>query len=378
MWASSKPFAGSRYHAALWMLVALALVAGCEQSGQQQEATRKAEWPRTAIVADLADRPDTEQTLPGVKAAGFDTVLFDAGAEPNSSLQQRLDAAKQQQLHTLVRLEAAEADRLLTPRETTGLPGQQLPRADGLVLKLERPADLDMARQLRKALQQKRPGTMLIAQVASGNAAEGLPPTTPGGLFDAVIHSDASADMLSLLGSEDTLSPSTFAARHQPSHQPGHQDITEDNRWTRWHYLSHCRPAHGRQCSEDLRLLVMGFTQAPVPVTGVIEGPFWQGIYRSLIQLRRDTPLIHEGKMEWYAVDDQAGVVAYRLTNDQQQHVLVAINVSDQHHELPLPFGFMADSKIRLWASYAPETRELVTSKPVALPARSAVVVIRD
>lgn len=355
------------------VLLVVVVLLGCENPGQPTHAEQRLPWPQAAVVADLSNLPATgsaQTALTDLKAIGFDTVLFDARVTPPDQLQQWITSAQVLELHTAVRIGPPADFPPGKPGDPIALPKHLMSRADGLVVLVGEETDLDYAGRLRAALNDAGYRGALIAQVTAGQSSGGQPqgkPSTDRG-FDATLFENASQDLLALLNPAGT-PPSEFAAGYQQEarNNPSH-----------WHQIPHCQAREEVHCSEDIRLLVMGLMLSPAPVIGVIEGAYWRDVYSSLIQLRRQHPLIRTGSLDWYAADDAAGVIAYRVSNDRGQTVLVAVNLADRHHELPLPFGFMAVSKITLWASYDPTLRELVTSKPVALPARSAVVVIRN
>lgn len=366
-----------------YMLTALALVLavlyGCERAGDSRVSGQDTPWPQTAVVAEvslLSSAGAVETPLADLKAIGFDTVLFDARGVSRALLDRWLEAAKSLPLRTVAWVDPPEGAGAAPSGEGRVSPDEPAPLADGLMLTLEDPGAVASARDLRQRLQESGAATLLIARVATQGSPGGTEPERglPEGLFDAVLLEDASGDILSLLRGDDPMPPSVFAE----GYRLGAGDKVLPGALSRWQRIPHCRASGDRRCSEDLRLLVMGVIQSPVPVIGFIQEPFWRDVYGSLIRLRRDTPLILDGEVEWYAVDDEAGVLAYRITNDRGHHVLVAVNVSTGHHELPLPFGFMAVSKVKLWASYDPTIRELVTSRPVALPAGSVVVVVEN
>jgi hypothetical protein len=351
----------------------LVALSGCESAAPPQGVAPDTPWPQSAIVADLSYGPSSNDAGPDLaawKALGFDTVLLDPRSAPTPWLVQRIEAARAQQLRVVIQLDRPDNAISPLPDGDHALGNEFVRLADGLLLTIREDADLTAARALRDA----NPDTALIAQIPASRPPSGRSTgdALPTEVFDAVLTEDASTDLLALLDREGALSPTAFAERH-PAATEGQADLDRPTRWIR---LPHCGLAEDRPCNEDIRLLVMGFMQGPVPVIGVIEDSFWQEVYRSLIRLRTQSARLREGKREWYAADDEAGVLAYRFTNDARQQLLVAISVSDNHHELPLPFGFMADSKVRLWASYDPAIREIVTSRPVMLPARSAVVVL--
>jgi hypothetical protein len=362
----SKAFSARR----CLVLLSLAFLSGCEKGGDSQEAGREITWPQVAIVADLSLTPlstPAEPLLTNLKAMGFDTVLLDARTTPTSLLAQQIRAAKLQQLYTVIRTASPADDLSGRPGETIDLQHPDMVQADGWVLTLEHPGQLEYARALRMALQAANPNVALIADMAVDRAGVGQQTamSLPGELFDIALHVDESAGILSR----------TARPGENP---PVDLNETAADGLPRWHRTPLCEASVDQPCSNDVRLLAMAFMQSAAPVTDVIEGDYWHDVYASLIKLRKSVPWIREGKMQWYAAGAEADVLAYRLISASRQHILVAINVSDRHHELPLPFGFMSVSKVRLWASYDPEIRELVTSKPILLPARSAVVVVDD
>lgn len=356
--------------ALLPVLASLFILQGCDSSENSNGAQRGDSWPQTAIVADLSDRDLSiidDSILAGLKAIGFDTVLLDGHSAPAPTLKLWLDAAKGLKLRTVVQIGAPQDGAL----EHTDIGG--LAQADGLVLTLRHDADLNYAQALRDMQKEQGSTQALIAHIvtaSSGVEAAARAATTA--LFDVVFNDVGGEDLLSQLGPSPLL-PTRESPSTKTEHPSGKPRGLGKRAWLR---IPHCQQPQDRPCSEDIRQLVLAFTQPPVPVTGIIDTPYWRDVYASLIQLRRENPLTREGDLEWYAPDAVDGVLAYRLSNDARQHIIVAINVSNEHHQLPLPSGFMAVSKIRLWASYDPKIREIVTSKPIVLPARSAVIVI--
>ena len=344
--------------------LSLILLPGCGQDGNPKADRPTPSWPQGAIVAELsyaAGANSIPSTLAELAILGFDTVLFDAHVTPPPLLWRHIETAKALQLQVAVDIGSPGDNLPDMAGDPLTLRPQGISHVDGLVLSLQSSADLDDARALQSTLQQAKSNAVLIADLGPPGARPGI--SLPQGIFAAVLLDD---------GSAGPLLPTSTRSQH-PS---GAQGYTEAGTLPQWRRIRHCQPAIDSRCNEDIRRLVTGFMQAAVPVTGVIDGAYWHEVYSSLIALRQSTPWLHEGQLEWYAADAQAPVLAYRLTNDKRQHILVAVNVSEGHEQLPLPSGFMAVSKVRLWTSYDPTIRELVTSKPIVLPARSAVVVI--
>jgi hypothetical protein len=54
----------------------------------------------------------------------------------------------------------------------------------------------------------------------------------------------------------------------------------------------------------------------------------------------------------------------------------IAFNFSFDTHELPLPFGFMASTKVRMWQSDATKIQTFVTSQALTIRPYTAVIVI--
>lgn len=354
----------------LLSLALLTLLAGCDNGGQTSGAQQQPPWPEAAIVADLTQPSNAgtvEATLAKLKAAGFDTVLLDARVTSAALLQRWIEAAKRQQLRTVVQIGAPE-DALPGKPDAPPDLDDDIAGADGIVLTLRHAGDLNYARTLRSRFTDTDAATALIAHVApTQDSGRPVSETAlPGAVFDAVFSERDDERLL-----QDKTPPAATATSLQQQ-----SDTAFDAGLPQWQRHLRCQADDHPRCSEDVRLLVMGFMRPPVPVAGFIEGAYWHDVYESLIRLRRENPWIREGELHWYAPDAADGVLAYRIFNDSGQHVIVALNVSDSHHELPLPPGFMAVSKIRIWTAYDPTVRELVTSKPVVLPARSAVVIL--
>lgn len=364
----------------LWLtLLSLVILYGCGDGGQAPQDPPARSWPQTATVADLSHLPADTSAAPALaklKTIGFDTVLLDARALAPAVLQRWIGAARTQRLRSVVRTGPPRDALARKPGQAPALRDSSVAQADGVVVTLAQSADVDDARTLQAALRGVNSGSILIADPVVHRSSGGQRPELPlpAAVFAAIISDDTGDDIDSLLNPSARLPP-TPPAR---TNRVGDEAAANSTGLARWYPVAHCPTSGETGCSEDVRLLVIAFMQDAAPVTGVIEDTYWHDVYASLIRLRHATRTIRQGRMQWYATDEKAGVLAYRFSNDQHQHVLVAINVSDSHHDLPLPSGFMAVSKIRLWASYDPAIRELVTSRPITLPARSAVVVVDD
>jgi hypothetical protein len=349
-------------------LLSLTILAGCSDDDAAQVPQSQHPWFATAVVADLSDGLDPDAaraTLAGLAAIGFDTVMLDARSTPAGLLAQWIETAADAQLRTV--LYVAEAEK------NDGLAG-----VDGIVVSIERPADWQAAKALTSRLRATNPAVLLIADIApEASVAQGhadLPPTTA--LFDAIITLDDTRLQPGDAGIQ--LSDSQPATPDAATARTDDEETLPATGLPAWHRLAPCQASETPPCPGDVRRLVMGLLQASPVVTDVPDGPYWRDVHASLTQLREAYWLLLQTDRNWYASDTAAGVIAYRHSDEARDHLIVAINVSDTNRELPLPFGFMAVSKVRLWASYDPQVRELVTSRPISLPARSAVVVIQD
>ena len=98
--------------------------------------------------------------------------------------------------------------------------------------------------------------------------------------------------------------------------------------------------------------------------------------YQSLTQLRAQNPVLVDGKTDYYHADDDNQVLAYARTNEAGERIYVAFNMDFKVQPMPLPLGFMADTKVKLWQSDAPDIREFVTQQPISMRPFTASVVI--
>ena len=98
--------------------------------------------------------------------------------------------------------------------------------------------------------------------------------------------------------------------------------------------------------------------------------------YQSLTQLRAQNPVLVDGKTDYYHADDDNKVLAYARTNEAGERIYVAFNMDFKVQPMPLPLGFMADTKVKLWQSDAPDIREFVTQQPISMRPFTASVVI--
>jgi hypothetical protein len=75
-------------------------------------------------------------------------------------------------------------------------------------------------------------------------------------------------------------------------------------------------------------------------------------------------------------MDDEKKLLAYQRTNEQGHRVYVAFNMSFDTHPLPLPLGFMASTKIKLWQTDVPVAKTFVTQQPISMRPFSAAIVV--
>jgi hypothetical protein len=343
-------------------------LAGCSEDDAEQGQQSERPWFKTAVVADMSDGLDPQSaqaTLAGLAEIGFDTVLLDARSAPAGLLAQWIETAGDAHLRTVV--------QVATTEEPDSLAG-----VDGIIVSIEQPAGWQAASALRSRLRAINPAILLIADIAPATSmAQGRTdlPTTAA-LFDAVITIE---DTHLPPGDDGIQVPdSLLSAPDAATTGSDDEDAVPGVGLPAWRRLAQCQASETPPCPRDVRRLVTGLMQASPVVMGVPDEPYWREVVASLIELRQAHGSLLQTDRHWYASDTTAGVIAYRHSNDARDHLIVAINVSDANHELPLPFGFMAVSKVRLWASYDPQIRELVTSRPISLPARSAVVVTQD
>lgn len=95
----------------------------------------------------------------------------------------------------------------------------------------------------------------------------------------------------------------------------------------------------------------------------------------SVKALVNEYPVLSTGKFEIYEANNEQSLLAYsrRINNTP---AFIAYNLSFDVHEMPLPFGFMASTKVTVWESGDLQTRSFVTSSPILVRPFSAVVVL--
>jgi hypothetical protein len=94
----------------------------------------------------------------------------------------------------------------------------------------------------------------------------------------------------------------------------------------------------------------------------------------SLRQLRNNYPELLNGQIEAYYANNETKVMAYSLQHGNNR-AYVAFNFSFNIQEMPLPFGFMASTKVTVWQSDDLRTSTFVTQQKLMVPAFTAMIV---
>ena len=83
------------------------------------------------------------------------------------------------------------------------------------------------------------------------------------------------------------------------------------------------------------------------------------------------------GTFDVYHTDEMRQLLAFSVTTEERR-IYAAVNLSYDTHEMPLPLGFMASTKVKLWKSDAGELSEFVTQGPLSIAAFSTALVILE
>ncbi|OJF69987.1 hypothetical protein BK026_15060 [Alteromonas sp. V450] len=83
------------------------------------------------------------------------------------------------------------------------------------------------------------------------------------------------------------------------------------------------------------------------------------------------------GTFNVYHLDEIKQLLAFSVTTEKRR-IYVAVNLSYDTHEMPLPLGFMASTKVKLWKSDAGELSEFVTQGSLSIAAFSTALVILE
>lgn len=86
-------------------------------------------------------------------------------------------------------------------------------------------------------------------------------------------------------------------------------------------------------------------------------------------------PVLNTGEFEIYHADNEQRLLAYkrRLGN---KSAFIAYNLSFDMHEMPLPFGFMASTKVTVWGSDTQSPQTFVSNSPIIIHPFTVMVII--
>jgi hypothetical protein len=107
----------------------------------------------------------------------------------------------------------------------------------------------------------------------------------------------------------------------------------------------------------------------------VKQNPLWAAYIESLKRLSEMSDVFKNGELNIYEANDNLGLFAYQRSKNNTR-AFVAFNFSFDNHELPLPFGFMASTKVSMWQSDSPEIQTFVTSQALTIRPYTAVIII--
>ena len=83
------------------------------------------------------------------------------------------------------------------------------------------------------------------------------------------------------------------------------------------------------------------------------------------------------GAFDVYHTDEISQLLAFSVKTEERR-IYAAVNLSYDTHEMPLPLGFMASTKVKLWKSDAGELSEFVTQGTLSIAAFSTALVILE
>jgi len=95
----------------------------------------------------------------------------------------------------------------------------------------------------------------------------------------------------------------------------------------------------------------------------------------SLTNFVKSSDTFQLGVLSVYAQLEQQHVFAYRLRH-KNDNAYVVFNFSYDTHEVPLPFGFMASTKVRVWRTDDMQVREFVTRHALSIRPFTAMVIL--
>lgn len=97
--------------------------------------------------------------------------------------------------------------------------------------------------------------------------------------------------------------------------------------------------------------------------------------YESLQSLHNTHQVLRSTNIDIYEASDDTQLFAYQMRiNDKRAYV--AYNFSFDIHTMPLPFGFMASTKVLMWQSDAQGIDQFVTSTALMIRPLTAVIII--
>ena len=106
-----------------------------------------------------------------------------------------------------------------------------------------------------------------------------------------------------------------------------------------------------------------------------------EAAYINSIRNLLDTfPVLEQGEMEVYYANNDEGLLAYSRQSDSAR-AYIAFNFSFSTQDMPLPFGFMASTKVAVWQSDSisatgSDIKRFVTQQTISIQALSAKIVI--
>ncbi|MFQ3208082.1 MAG: glycosidase [Glaciecola sp.] len=95
----------------------------------------------------------------------------------------------------------------------------------------------------------------------------------------------------------------------------------------------------------------------------------------SLSELALRYPTFHKGSIEIYAADNERRLFAFSRVY-KNTRVFIAINLSFETHEIPLPFDFMSSTKVLMWESDNIQLREFVTQSAISIASYTSAIMI--
>ncbi|MFC4700853.1 hypothetical protein ACFO4O_11835 [Glaciecola siphonariae] len=91
--------------------------------------------------------------------------------------------------------------------------------------------------------------------------------------------------------------------------------------------------------------------------------------------LTTNYPVLTQGEFALYEANNHQGLLAYSRTLGKQR-AFIAYNLSYDVHDMPLPFGFMASTKVTLWRMGSDQAKSFVTDRAIVIRPFEVVVVL--